>query len=137
MDLDEEELARLNQEYMESKRTASSVTEPQAPPLRPRKMPRASFCCAPMILAIGLIALVAFYITSGAYGSKGDDTADALEKLNKEIIPKAKEELKKSLDQGENLYNETQGNVKNLTDQYDETKELIDDAGKIYTEIKK
>ena len=139
MDLDEEELYRLNQEYLQERLKAQTQPEPQqqVAPKTHSRLPSGAFCCAPVIFILGVIALVAFYFSSRAIGSTGDDTAAALDRLNNEVIPKAKEELKKSLDQGENLYNETQGNVKDLTGQYDETKELIDDAQKIYTEIKK
>jgi len=125
---EEEELARLNREYLDEK---TKDAPPPAMPAR-RKLISGSplTCCVPVVFMIGIIALIAFYWISSGQSAVPDEAVRRLNELNS-VLPQAKEELKKSLEQGEKLYTETETNINNAQEKYEQTKEVIDDVQKL------
>jgi len=130
---EEIELARQNAEYLARKKAEVPLRQPKGED-QPRKKRLPIFCCG-FVLIITLLAMLVIYYFASSIG--GDVLNEYMNKKNffQTNLPQGKEELKKSLEQGEDLINNTQENVEDVKQTYDEAKEIYDSGKEIYNTL--
>jgi uncharacterized protein HemX len=133
----EMEYSRLNQEYLEEKRrnfkSPADAKEKDDKPRRPRIN---KYCCWLIFIITAISAFVIYYFIVNIKDAVVEDYYKK-QKQVQELLPQGQGELKKSVEQGEALFNETQKSVGDWQKKYEETKETVEGAQKKYEEIKK
>lgn len=130
---EEIELARQNAEYLARKKNEVPLRQPRGEELTRKRRPPI-FCCG-FVLIITLLAMMLIYYFASSIGS--DVINEYLDKKNffQTNLPQGKEELKKSIEHGEDLFNNTKDNVDEAKQTYDEAKEIYDSGKEIYNTI--
>ena len=140
----EQEFARQNKEYLEGKREQLADLGGRDERIQSgeRKSRINKFCClfVGVVLIFSMYAI--YYFVMNIKGPLIDDYYKKKEQV-KEVLPQGIEEVKKGLDQGQQLINETQKNAADLQNKIDETKDAVeniqqkaDQAKQTYDEIK-
>ncbi len=122
----EQEYAIQNTEYLERRRLERIKVrglDEGAPMVRKRSQ-WAPYCCAGLMI-VTLAAMILIYFFVSKIKDEVLDEYENKRKLMEQSLPLGKEELKKSLNQGEELLEGTQSNI-------DKAQETYDTAGKIY-----
>lgn len=138
LDIDEElELARENAEYLAKKRDSLHNLRPDRSDERepPKKKRWPFFCCATtLFLTLGAMFIIYYFITNikDSIFKEYIDKKDFLE----QSLPRGKEEVKKSLEQGEQLLNNTKESVDGAEKTIDRAKDVYDTGKSVYDKLK-
>lgn len=139
----EQEFARQNREYLEGKREQLDELgrgERVTPDNRKSRINK--FCCLFAGVVLIFSAYGIYYFIMSVKGPLIDDYYKKKEQV-KEVLPQGVDEVKKGIDQGQQLINETQKNAADLQNKINETKaavenvqQKVDQAKQTYNEIK-
>lgn len=134
----EMEYAQMNQEYLERRREI--ITEPPIDETEKKREKREDrkvnkYCCWLIFLIAALSVFVIYYFIINIKDAVIKDYFKKKEQVE-ELLPQGKDEIKKSIEQGESLITETQKSVGDLQDKYQETKETVEGAQKKYEKVK-
>ncbi|MBI5076967.1 hypothetical protein HZB94_01110 [Candidatus Falkowbacteria bacterium] len=142
----EMEYARMNREYLEEQRgevagegIEKNQEEDPSTPLRAarddRKKRINKFCCWLIFIIIALAVFIIYYFVINIKDVVVEDYFKKKGQVEG-LLPQGKDEVKKSIEQGESLITETQKSVEDLQGKYQKTKETIEGAQKKYEEVK-
>ena len=135
---DEEEVARLNREYIEEKREQLKLMregkgcgEENAP----KKKKFSGFCCLFLVAVLAVCGYVVYYFVVEI---KDPLLKDYYQKKSaiEQALPQGAAELKKGIEQGEALYNETTGAAEDLNKKFDQAKKAAEDVQQTYEQVK-
>lgn len=119
-------IAQQNKEYVEAKRAESRhlsadhhLTEP-----RPKSRSRI-YCCIALALVLGFCAYIIYFFATNIKSDVVNEYHDKKEQINS-ALPQTKNELATSIDQGEQLYNETQNSIQRLQDKFNQARKIYD-----------
>jgi len=137
---DEEEIARLNREYIDEKREQLRLMREGAgrggAAAEPKKKKFSGYCC---LFLIALAAVCGYVIYYFVINVKDPILQDYYQKKSaiEQAIPQGKAELEKGIEQGEALYNETTGTAEELNKKFDQAKETVEQVQETVDAIKK
>ena len=136
-DEDELEYARQNTEYLEQRRLEQRKVRglDEEAVVSQKKRKWVPYCCAGLLMVtLAAMILIYYFVTK----IKDDVFNEYIDKKNflEQSLPQGKEELKKSLDQGERLLNDTQEKVDKAQDTYDSAKNVYDTGKNVYEAVK-
>lgn len=136
---EEEEIARLNREYIEEKREqlrSMRESKERGETAAPKKKKFSGFCCLFLIAFSAVCGYVVYYFIINV---KGPLLQDYYQKKSaiEQALPQGKAELKKGIEQGESLYNETTGAAEELNKKFDQAKETVEQVQDTVDAIKK
>jgi peptidoglycan hydrolase CwlO-like protein len=134
----EQEFARQNREYLDGKR--EQIQDLGGNNERAHTDKRNSrtnkFCC----LFVGVVLILSMYaIYYFVMAVKGPLVEDYYKKKQQvqEVLPQGIDEVKKGLDQGQQLLDETQKNAADIQNKIDTTKAAVEDVQQKYDQAKK
>ena len=135
---DEEEVARLNREYLEEKREQLKLMregKERGEENAPKKKKFSGFCCLFLVAVLAVCGYVVYYFVVEI---KDPLLQDYYQKKSaiEAVLPQGKEELKKGIEQGEALYNETTGTAEELNKKFDQAKKTAEDVQQTYEQAK-
>jgi len=133
----EQEFARQNMEYLENKR--ERIQEFEAKNERVSTDQRSSrtnkFCCLFVGVVLILSMYAIYYFVMAVKGPLMDDYYKKKQQIQ-EVLPQGIDEVKKGLDQGQQLLDETQKNAADLQSKIDETKATVENVQQKYDQAK-
>lgn len=138
LDIDEElALARENVDYLEKKRAShQSLRKDRSADREPPRQKRwPFFCCLTvLVLTLGAMFLIYYFVTNikDSVFREYNDKKTFL----KQSLPQGKEEVKKDLEQGEALLDDTSANVDKAQDTIDGAKKIYDTGRDVYEQLK-
>jgi len=122
----ENEYADQNREYLQDKRgDLRELRRNERPPEKKKKSN--TFCCSfvliLILLAVGLILYFALNVKDDVY-------KDFINKKMQfeEVLPQGKDEVKKGIEQGEDLFQNTKETLEDVQDKYEKAQEFYDEG---------
>lgn len=134
---EEEEIARLNREYIDEKREQLRLLRQDGGrgDARPKKK-FSPFCCLFLMAFLIICGYVVYYFVMNVKDPLINDYYQKKSAIE-QALPQGKAELKKGIEQGEALYNETTGAAEDLNKKFDQAKETVETVQDTIETIKK
>lgn len=119
------EYARQNKEYVEDKRERLAEFEKPADEDEKKKDKHSSsyYCCISIFVLVALSCGLIWYFVVNIKDSVYKEWVSKREQVQN-ALPQGKEEIKKSLEQGEDLLNQTQNTATDLKTKYEKAEDL-------------
>jgi uncharacterized protein HemX len=137
---EEEEIARVNREYLDEKRrqlqelkdgTDRMAEQKKASKRRAGK----SLCCWFLVIFLALCAYVVYFFFANIKEPLFEDYYQKKSAIE-QALPQGKAEVKKGIEQGEQLFGETAGAVEDLNIKIDQAKQTVDGVQKTVEQVK-
>jgi len=135
---DEEEVARLNREYIEEKRDQLRLmreSKDRGEENTPKKKKFSGFCCLFLVAVLAVCGYVVYYFVVEIKDPLMQDYYQKKSAIEA-ALPQGKEELKKGIEQGEQLYSDTSKTAEELNKKIEQAKKTADDVQKTYEQVK-
>lgn len=130
----EAELARVNSEYLEGKRSALKDLRGNEPQEKPKK--RGNFyCCLIVLLSVMLCCAVLIYFIMNVKGSLVAGYSQTKEQVQN-ALPQAQTEVRTSISQGAALVDNTTQAINSMEQTYKKMKGVVDWVSGVYERIK-
>lgn len=130
----EEEFARQNQEYLDAKRAELKSLAPNDEAEPKKRGSSYQYCCLGIAIILLLSAGLIYYFVVNVKDSVYQGYLDGKVKLE-DVLPQGKTELTNSLDQGQQLIDQTKGNVQTVENKVDAAKDVYNQASSAYKKV--
>jgi|GEM_PF-1899563 uncharacterized protein HemX len=136
----EQEYARMNNDYLEGKRELiKSLKKDDKAERKDKSITRIrkqqKFCCWVIIIIAIVCGYVSYYFVKSIRQPVVETFIEKKQEL-KQLIPEGKKELDKSLEQGEELLNETKDTIEKTQETYEKAKQTVETAQDFYENVK-
>lgn len=121
----EEDYARQNREYLEEKR--SQLRDFRKGDQEEKKKKNNGFCCLSVVVLILLSVALVLYFVLNVKDLVIEDYINKRQQIES-MIPQGKEEVKQGVEQGAELFHETQETIENVQDKYEKAQQLYDEG---------